>query len=208
MRTLISALCLLLASNAYAGGFGLLFNGGVHTERVFYYSSHQYGEGEPVAYESPSDYEQYEMIQTLPNLGTGLELVLGDRDDRVVGTFRFFYAMDAAQMNPADEAEIQKVHVVAAHRENSRHMGIGMVGINWGFIGQPSGLMAGATAHVGSGFLTTDHTEFLTWDIGPTVMYKVARSVQIHADALYQGRFRKGYSHGFTGYAGVRYLFD
>ncbi len=209
MRTLVSALGLMLATNAYAGGFGLLFNGGVHTERVFYYSSHQYGEGEPVPFESPNDYEQYEVVQTLPNMGTGLELILGDRDDRVVGTFRFFYQQDAAQLNPADVTEeIRSVHVVANHRDTPRHTGIGMVGINWGFLGNPSNFMAGATAHVGSGFLTTDHTEFLTWDIGPTAMYKVARSVQLHADALYQGRFRKGVSHGFTGYIGVRYLFD
>ncbi|MFT4623565.1 MAG: hypothetical protein ACI8PZ_002221 [Myxococcota bacterium] len=209
MRTLVPILGLLLAPSAHAGGFGLLLNGGAHTEKVYYYSSHLYGQGEPVPFESPGDYEQYEMVQTLSNIGGGLELILGDRDDRVVGTFRFFYQQDGAQLNPADATtEIQKVHVVANVRETPRHVGIGMVGIDWGFVGDPSKFMFGATGHVGSGFLTTDHTEFLTWDIGPMVSYKLSRAVQMHADVVYQGRFRKGYSHGATGYLGIRYMFD
>ena len=52
------------------------------------------------------------------------------------------------------------------------------------------------------------HTEFLAFDMGPTVMYKVSRGIQLNADIVYQARFRKGFSHGPTGHLGVRYLFD
>ncbi len=205
MRFFVTALALLGTHTAYAGGFGLLGTAGMHTETVRFYSTVN---DAGVPFENPADYQQYEISQTLPNFGGGLELLLGDRDDRVVGTFRFFYQKDTPQLDPRDVSDVKAANIVGQHREDGRDTALGAVGLSWGFLGNPDNLMAGATAHVGSGFLTTDHTEFLMFDIGPTVMYKIERAVQIHVDVVYTGRVRKGYSHGATGYAGVRYLFD
>jgi len=217
MRAIVALLALFTITEAQAGGIGLILNGGMHTEPVYYYSTHDYNtqSGNPIPYESSDEYQQYETTQLLGHTGVGVEFVLGDRDDRVIGTFRVYYMEDAAQNDPTETASIQPEHVVANFRDINRGVGMGMVGISWGFLGQPGGLMAGMTAHVGSGFLTWDqdggplaHTEFLAFDMGPTVMYKVSRAVQLNADVVYQARFRKGFSHGPTGHVGVRYMFD
>jgi len=217
MRPVVVLLGLCGFSTAQAGGFGLILNGGVHTESVRYYSSYDYNtqSGEPVPFETQDEYAQYEMTQTLSNMGAGLELVLGDRDDRVVGSFRIYLMRDAAQQDPRDSATIQPEHVVSDIRERNRDVGMGMVGLTWGFIGRPSGFMAGLSAYVGSGFLTWDedggplaHTEFLSFQIGPAAMYRIGRAFQLNADVSYQGRFRKGFSHGVTGTLGMRYMFD
>jgi hypothetical protein len=209
MRQLAVLVGLVLTVPAQAGGLGLMFSGGGHGERVWFYSSHSYEGSDPVAFEAPKDYQQYEQNQFLPSLGGGAELILGDRDDKITGSFRVYYLNDAAQKDPATlTSDVKKEHVVAAYRDTSRHIGMGMVGLNWGIVGDPGGFMFGVSGHVGSGFLTTDHTEFLAVDIGPMVTYKLNRAVQIHADVLYTGRHHKLFDHGFQTYAGIRYLFD
>jgi hypothetical protein len=207
MRSLIVGLGLLASTPAFAGGFGLLVNGGVHTERVYFYENAiRDADGELVALEDPGEYPQFEQVQTLSNLGLGGEVILGDRDDRFIGTFQFYWMQDAAQRDPSS-ASTNKDSVVAAWRETPRNIGMGMVGVSWGAIGKDK-VTFGPTAHVGSGFLTTDHTEFLAVDAGPTVNVRVARSLLLHADALYMARFRKGWSQGGMLAIGARYMFD
>src|SRR5688500_16310518 len=86
-----------LLSNAHAGGLGILATAGAHTEQLYFYSS---ADAEGNAYPSIADYEQFRIGQTLPNFGSGLELVLGDRDDKIVGNCRFYWLMDTPQSVP------------------------------------------------------------------------------------------------------------
>jgi hypothetical protein len=210
MRTAATILTLLfIAPTAQAGGVGLLLNGGLHTEKVWFYSSHNFDGEEPIPYESIDDYDQLELVQTLTQFGSGLELTLGDRDDRVMGNFRFYYQQDSPQKDPAALTSLVKPeYVVAAYRETPRHVGVAAVGLSWGIFGDPSGFQVGAMGHVGSGFLTTDHTEYLTADIGPMVTYKLNRQLQFFGDAAYVVRFHKGFSNGAQATTGIRYLFD
>lgn len=211
MRFAVAALGLSLALPAQAGGLGLVATGGAHTERLWYHTNYAYGGGEAVELDDPREYPKYEMTQTLPHFGGGFELVLGDRDDRFLGTFRAYYLQDAPQKDPAElttEENVKTAHVVAAYRDSSRHLGVGMIGLTWGFVDIGSTMRFGVTAHVGSGFLTNDHTEFLAVDVGPTLTWRASKTVSAFADIPYQFRWRKGASHSVNGFVGVRYMFD
>jgi hypothetical protein len=206
MRRTLTALTLFVAGPAQAGGIGILATGGAHTERVYFYSNAD-DEGNP--YSDIDDYDQYQLTQTLPSAGAGLNLILGDRDDRIVGDCRFYWLMDSPQTDPATLTQsVEPETVVAAFREKPRHLGLGMVGLSWGIIGDPANFQLNAVGHVGSAFITLDHTEFLAFDIGPGVSLRATRQVQLFADVLYQGRFRKGFTHSVNGFVGARYLFD
>ncbi|MBT3217797.1 MAG: hypothetical protein HN348_01790 [Proteobacteria bacterium] len=203
--TLIASL-FFFTSSAFAGGFGLMMHGGTHSERVYFYSDHD-AAGDKLA--NFRDYEQYQLVQSLLNGGGGIELILGDRDDKITGVFRGYYLIDQAQKDPADFTElVDPSYVVSTHRETARHSGVAQIGLNWGIFGKPKGFQFGAVAHVGSGFMTSDHTEFLTADIGLTINYRFIRQMQFFTDVVYQMRWRKGASHGATMFTGVRYLFD
>ncbi|HHO54091.1 MAG TPA: hypothetical protein ENK18_25280 [Deltaproteobacteria bacterium] len=207
MRQVIgAALMILPATPAFAGGVGVLATGGMHTEKVYYYSNTS-PEGD--LYSDIDDYDQYQLTQTLPQLGGGFELVLGDRDDRIMGTCRFFYNLDAPQLDPATLTdEIDPDYVVANIRDTPRHLGFGMVGLSWGILGDPGGFQLAAVGHVGTAFLTFDHTEFFAFQVGPGITYRMARQVQLFGDVQIQGRFSKGWSQAGYGTVGVRYLFD
>jgi len=204
----------LLSDPAEAGGLGVVATGGAHTEEVFYYSSRS-PDGAP--YSDIQDYDQYEMVQTLPNLGAGLELLLGDRDDRIIGLFRFYYNMDSAQKDPAaldsakrgdETSPVASDDVVANVRDTARHIGIGSVGLSWGFLGEPDGFQFGGIGQIGAGLVTSDHTEFLLVGLGPMITYKVARQAQLFADVQYEVRIRDDLQHSVAGFAGARYMFD
>ncbi len=207
MRIVVTtALGLVLSSPALAGGIGATFTGGARTERVFFYSNAD-EDGELLQEES--DFEQFQMQQTLPHLGAGIEFILGDRDDKIVGVTRLYYLVDAPQIDPAEiTTQVDSDFVVANIRDEPRNLGYGMVGLSWGIIGDPSNFMFNAVGHVGSAFLTFDRTEHLSFDIGPGVSYKVARQVVVFGDLVYQARFRKEWSHSGNLFVGARYMFD
>jgi hypothetical protein len=205
LATLI-ATTLLGASNAYAGGIGVVATGGAHTELVHYYSNAD-ANGNP--YANFRDYDQYQLPMTLAHGGAGLELMLGDRDDKITGVLRGYYNIDAPQQDPSEVAsEVAPAQVVSEHRDKANHIGIAKIGVNWGFLGDPGGFQFGVVSLVGAGFLTNDHQEFLTADIGPSVQYRMSRSTAVFADVTYTLRWRKRASHGAAAYAGFRYLFD
>ena len=210
MRFALAALGLLLATPAQAGGIGLLLTGGAHTEKLWYHTDHAYGGGASVQLDDPREFPKYEVNQTLPHFGGGFELILGDRDDRFLGTFRGYYLNDAAQQDPANSAEnpVKKEHIVAAWRDQNKHIGMGLVGLSWGFVDIGSNARFGVSAHLGSGFLTNDHTEFLAVDIGPMISVRASKTLMVYGDIPYQLRWRKGSSHSVNAFAGVRYMFD
>lgn len=210
----LTAALLLMSDPAEAGGLGVLATGGAHTEQVYYYSSRA-PSGD--IYSDTDDYDQYDMTQTLPNLGAGLELLLGDRDDKIIGVFRFYYNMDGAQKDPAEldsdargdeTTPVASEDVVANVRDTARHIGIGSVGLSWGFLGEPDGFQFGGLGQIGAGLVTNDHTEFLIVGLGPMITYKAARQVQLFADLQYEVRIRREVQHSITGFAGARYMFD
>jgi hypothetical protein len=210
MRWVVTtATALFFASPAaHAGGVGVIAMGGAHTEDVYFYSK---VDEDGNSYSDINDYDQYKAVQTLPTMGAGVNLVLGDRDDRIIGDCRFYWMMDGAQQDPALDTALVKdpsENVVAAYREQPRHTGIALVGLSWGLVGNPDNFQLGAVGHIGSAFVTLDHTEFLTYDIGPSVTYRVTRQVQLFGDVVYQGRYRKTFSHSVVGFAGARYMFD
>src|SRR5262245_38667067 len=82
------ALGLALAPAAHAGGIGLVGTGGFQTDHVYFY-------------DASDDYAQYEQTQTLADFGGGVEIVLGDKDDKIIGIFRGYYLQDSPEKDPA-----------------------------------------------------------------------------------------------------------
>ena len=203
---LLLAAATLTSAPAHAGGIGILGHGGIHTEKVYYYSNVSEGGS---AIDDPKNYRQFKQSQILPQFGGGLEFILGDRDDKIIGVFRAAYNMDAAQKDPADSAKnVASESVVADYRAKANHVGIASMGLNWGIVGKTDGLIVGFSAHVGSGFLTSNHDEYFQAMIGPSMNYRLARQATLFVDLQYLMRVRKDINHGAHGVAGVRYMFD
>lgn len=221
MRRFIGAALLLAPAPALAGGFGVLGTGGLHNEQVYFYSSRSTINDQ--AYQQLSDYEQFKVTQWLGQAGGGFEFLLGDaRDDRIVGSVRVYYNADLPQRDPVNQIDgavvatnassnidqIKAENVVGAYRTDVRHLGFAMVGLSWGILGDPNGLQVAAVGHVGTALVTTDHTEFFMAQVGPGITYRFNRKTQLFADAQYQARFRKRFSHATSATVGLRYLFD
>jgi hypothetical protein len=213
---MLTLLSVLFTDPASAGGLGVLASAGAHTEQLYFYAN---ADADGNAFRDLRDYEQYRINETLPNFGGGLELVLGDRDDKIVGNCRLYWIVDAAQQapvagepyTPTDGGAARSIpaeSLVVAFRDQPRHLGLGMVGLSWGVIGKPDGFMISAAGHVGSAFITFDHSEFLAADIGPSFSYRAARQVQVFGDLQYMLRYRKGFGHSANVLVGARYLFD
>jgi hypothetical protein len=187
---------LTFTPEAHAGGVGVLGTVGMRSDTVYFY-------------DSANDMAQYRQSQTLPAFGTGIEFVLGDRDDKITGVFRGYWLQDAAQKDPATiTTSVNKDDVVSAYNDEPRNLGMGSFGVHWGFLGTPDKFMVNFVTAAGSGFLTDDHTEFLMVQGGAGATYRFGRSFQAYADVDYTLRYRKSFTHGAGMYAGVRYLFD
>ncbi len=202
---------LTLITSATAGGVGLIATTGAHTERVYYYSNAALDESgnELLLYDDEDDYDQFSLVELIGNLGGGAELILGDRDSKISGGFRMYYQADLPQ-TPASEVgvEIPTANVVEAPRIDTKHIGMGLVGLNFGIVGEPDNFLFGATLHAGAGFLTDDHTEFLALELGPHATYALSPEIRLAGDLVYTARYRKGFSHGANLYVGAQYLFD
>ncbi|MCA9566368.1 MAG: hypothetical protein KC656_00940 [Myxococcales bacterium] len=217
MRTLVLSAALLASTPALAGGFGLVGHGGFHTEKVFFYSSTDPASG--VSISEPLAYPQFGSVQAIPQFGSGVEFILGDRDDRIIGVFRGFWNVDLPQGTPCDGGcdvsgadggsyAIPATSVVAVQRTAARHVGMATMGLSWNFFGDTDKFAFGASAHLGSGVLTSDHNEFFQGTIGPTASLRLNKALFVFGDVHYLARFRKVWSHGTQITVGARYLFD
>lgn len=197
IRRLAVALGLLASSPAFAGGIGLVLTGGATNNTLYFY-------------DRSNDYAQFAQAQTIPNFGGGLEFILGDRDDKITGVFRGFYMQDSPQQNPANGKTfgVAPEDIVSNWREKPRHIGAGTFGISWGILGSPDKAQLTIISAAGSGFLTTDHTEFFMLQAGVGGTFRVTPAVQAFVDVEYGIRWHKEITYGPTGYAGLRYLFD
>ena len=195
MRLAMSILGLFLSTNAFAGGVGLLTTGGMYSETVYFY-------------DSSKEFQQYQQPQTIGTYGTGVEAVIGDRDDKIMGVARFYWLQETPQQDPSTSTSLVDAEdVVANWREDARNVGIFTVGLQ-GTYWRKNKLSLNATVMLGSGFLTTDNSEFFLAEAGAGVSYRITRAVDAHLDVQYALRNRKGLLHGVNTYAGIRYLFD
>ena len=200
----------LASAPAQAGGLGVIVNGGMHQERFYAYDLS----------ETDRVQDTYVYNQMRPNYGFGLQGVLGDRDDNWVGTAKFWYQRDGAQTDEGVLKNAQSTEnknktagdaegeLVYEYRQVAKSMGLATAGVQWRLWGEPLGFQLSAITNVGAAFMTPDSTEFLLLELGPGVHYTIDKRIQVNAEVLYQGRYRKGYRHAATANVGVRYLFD
>lgn len=196
MRAVLASLLLAASTPALAGGVGVLTTGGFRNQPVYFY-------------DSSDSMRQYKISETLGHGGGGIEILLGDRDDRFIGTFKGYYIYESPERDPAGiTSAVDPGNVVAAWRTEGRHIGVASVGLQAGIIGKPRTKQLVAVADLGSGFLTTDHTEYLQAQIGLGGTAMLSREIQVYAQAQYHLRNYKGLYHGATATAGIRYMFD
>ena len=208
-----SALAIMAAATsstpAVAGGLGIDLIGGIHSETVHFFD------------ENGSKFTE---IQPTPNTGFGIRAILGDRDDSLIGIMKFGYKMDSAASSdvtiPGDDfvgdAPTQVTARLGCEDPNKgegdvcglRKMGTVSAGLQWRVWGDPMGFQLSLLPSVGAGIVTLDNSEFLMVSFGPGAHYAINKALQVHAEVVYQYRFRKVSSHGATMTTGVRWLFD
>jgi hypothetical protein len=195
MRAALTLAALLSTSPAFAGGVGVLATGGVRTDTVYWYDAND-------------EMAQIRQPQLLVLTGAGGEFLLGDRDDKILGVFRGYWLMVGPETDPAKLTSRTDAEVVANWREEPQHVGMGTVGVQWGFLGDPRKLQLNAVGSAGSGFLTSDHREFVQVELGLGGSYTFARSFQAHLSVVGTGMMRKTPAFGANVYGGIRYLID
>ena len=186
----------LVPTTADAGGVGVTLSGGFHQDRAYYYNE---------------DGDQGIDTQLPMNSGYGGELLLGDRDDRVIGIVRGYVARDAALKNPdpkalgEDSGDYTFPDVEAA---GPTVRGAASVGIQWGIWGDPNGFQLIATSLIGSQFWTIDNLETAVFQAGVGATYTVNERYQFAATVDATSRFRKRFYWGSDVWVSARYMFD
>ncbi len=193
LATLSLGLLGVQASTAHAGGFGLMSQFATHQERVPYYS--------------PSG-EQGHDSQTRPTYGSGLEAIIGDRDDKVQGLLRMSWSADAPAKDLPDDIKKTGVEYPPAHEQDTRHVGTVALGIQWGVLGDPSDMQLVINSLVGSGFITVDNTEYMLIETGVGGTYNFSPELQAVANIDVVARHRKRFTFGPAINLGIRYMFD
>jgi len=202
MRNLLTAAAattglFLLPSAAMAGGVGVTMGAGFHQDRAYYYRD---------------DGEQGIDKQLPGNSGIGAELLLGDRDDRVIGVVRGYISHDASLNNPDPIAlgEDKSYDYVFPDVEakGGRNVGSFAVGIQWGLWGDPNGFQVIANTLIGSGFWTTDNLEYALFQPGAGVTYTMNERFQLMGSLDATFRYRKRFQVGSDVWVSARYMFD
>lgn len=206
-----SALAFLAAATfstpATAGGLGIDFLGGIHSENVYFFDDNG---------------TKFQESQATPNAGFGIQAILGDRDDTLIGIMKFGYMMDmpasSAVTIPGEgfvgDASSQITGRFECEDPNAasvcgpRHIGTVSAGLQWRVWGDPMGFQVSLLPSVGAGIVTMDSTEYLQASFGPGAHYAITKSLQVHGELVYQARYRKSFEHGATVTTGVRWLFD
>lgn len=183
----------LLATPASAGGVGVVGTGGFFAERVWYYDAQE---------------TQYQTRQPIPMGGTGLDLMLGDRDDRIVGVARFYWNMELPEPDLTQRPLEGTGPYETPRRENVSHTGIFAVGLQAGVVGDPEKAMFTVNGAVGSGFMTTDHREYVFGELGVGGTARLSPQVELFGSVNGYIRFRKWARLGATTYGGIRFLID
>lgn len=179
------------SSTAAAGGLGLIYQAGLHQERAYSYKGKQ----------QVIDY------QSKPNRGPGLEALIGDQNDKIQGLLRMSWVSETQANNPDTKGDESIVHPDYNSLE-PRQIGVLGLGLQWGVLGDPSDKQIVVNTMIGSGFITTDNTEFVIMELGAGGTYNFTESLQAVANLSGHMRARKHFSFGPTMHMGLRYLFD
>lgn len=200
MRAAILPLLLLgmlRSADAQAGGLGVMTAGGLHQTSVYVYDP---------------ELQQFRVNQQRPNLGVGLQAVLGDRDDRVQGVMRVYYQLDSGQTEDgvldAAKADGAEGDLTFAYDAEPRHLGMASVGVQWGLLKSPGAIQPTLITAVGAGALTNNNTEFAMVQVGPGMYWSLTEQLQLNAELTADVRYRKQLSWGMSGSVGLRFLFD
>ncbi len=196
LRIVLGALALTLAPEAHAGALGLMVTSGLHQERTYYYDVRDTSKGGVDS-------------QLRPNSGFGLEAIVGDKDEKVQGILRMGMLTDSPPLEPDTGGLDERFAVYPpAHEQDARQVGTLGLGVQWGLLGDPTGSQLTISSIVGTGFITTDNTEFLMVEGGVGGTHNLTSSLQASANIMATMRYRKRASFGPNVYAGLRYLFD
>jgi hypothetical protein len=194
LQIALASVALSIGFNAHAGAIGLTTTGGFHQALSYYYSQ---------------DGQQGIDKQSRPNYGVGLEAMVGDKDEKVQGLLRMNWVVDAPTLKPdTGDLDINDAVFPRADKEDPRSVGTLGLGVQWGVLGDPTGTQLNVSAVVGTGFITTDNTEFLMIEAGVGATHNLTSSLQANVNVMGTMRYRKRPSYGPNVYAGIRYLFD
>lgn len=191
---------ILVSGQALAGGIGLLGAVGGHQERVYYYLEDA---DSGAITQAPVD------VQFNPSFGGGLEIMLGDRDNKAMGIIRGYYYGDAGQKVPDGATAAGN-----SARESLRHVAMVTAGMQFGVLGDPQALQLTVTAALGTSFLEMDPSEevdlrpYALAEVGPGVTYVLTDSLQLAGSVVGGIRYSKRVYGTGTAYVGLRYLFD
>ena len=192
LRISLASVALSCGFNAHAGAIGLTTSAGLHQERAYFYSQNG---------------EQGLDNQSRPNYGVGIEAMVGDKDEKVQGILRMNWLVDSPPLKP-DTGDVNEPIIPPAHEQDARSVGTLGLGVQWGVLGDPTGTQLNISAVVGTGFITTDNTEFLMVETGIGATHNLTSTLQANANIMGTMRYRKHGSFGPNVYAGIRYLFD
>ena len=186
-----------LPTVAVAGGVGVTMGGGFHQDEAYYYRD---------------DGEQGIDKQRPLNSGVGAELLLGDRDDRVLGVVRGYMAFDAPLSNP-DPVELGEdpsydYTFPDVEAQPGAKVGAIAVGIQWGLWGDPNRFQVIATSLIGAPFWTTNNLETALFQGGVGASYTMNERFQFVGSLDGTARFRKSFSLGADVWLSARYMFD
>ena len=209
MRTLLSVAVATTAlfvttaatapSTAQAGGIGVTMGGGFHQDRAYYYRD-------------DGSLTQGIDKQLPGNYSIGGEVLLGDRDDRVLGLVRGYISHDASLKNPDPAAlgEDTSYDYIFPDVEakGGRTVGAFSVGMQWGLWGDPNGFQVVANSLIGSGFWTVDNLEYALFEAGVGAAYTMNERFQVVGSLDATARYRKRFHFGSDVWVSARYLFD
>lgn len=195
MRTLpaLVALAALLPATANAGGIGLIANGGAHGTQAYYYNR---------------NLQQGIDNQQRPNFGGGGEVIIGDKDDRVIGLMRMYGNVDFNPTEPTLEGVSASSATFPTYEEATRADLVATMGIQWGLLGEPDGKQLILTTLFGSAFATVDNLEYAIGEVGVGGTMMLNDNFQAFATLNGNVRYRKRISGEGGAYVGVRFMFD
>lgn len=183
------------ASPAQAGGVGVMVTGGLHDAPSYYYRD---------------DGQQGIDLQHPLNMGSGIEVLLGDKDDKVQGLIRLYPLIDEPVTNPDISKEDTANHTYTwpEPTKDLSTTGVLTMGIQWGVIGDPDSLELVANTLVGSGFVSPKDLQYLLVEAGAGATYRLTEHFEATATLAVDGRYRKALYWSENLYVGLRYLFD
>ena len=185
---------IFLLSQAQAGGLGITTQNGLYQNKAYYYRS---------------DGKQGFDSQMSYSTGLGVDVLLGNRSDRLQGILRLGWSRDFPASNPEFTEEEGYEYTFPEYDSLSpTDVGVTSIGLQWTLLGDPTGAQLMATTSLSSAFWTPQSTEYFLIDVGLGGSYTVQDRFQTYATINFAPRYRKSLSMGINTCIGARILFD